>query len=433
MDKELVKNIDVYMSRLFPIHRSITGDGNRETLNILREIVDIKVKEYPTGKKVYDWVIPREWIIRDAWIKNSKGEKIVDYSKSNLHVVSYSEPVHKKISFVELKQKLCYLENLPDAIPYRTSYYHSNWGFCLSFNDYKSLLNENEEYEVFIDSELKDGSMTIGEVLIPGEMKKEVLISTYFCHPSLANDNLSGVLLTAFLAKAMKEMKLNYSYRIVFVPETIGAITYCSVNEDEMKAVDFGLVVATVGGPGKLGYKQSFDSSHFLNNIVEDVFDELGEEYKVYPFTPDGSDERQYSSPAFRINVVTISKDKYYDYNYYHTSLDDLNFISAENIAKTYECYMMLINKIDKNLTYKNIHPYCEVMLSKHNLYPKTGGALLPDMNNLSEVDIISWILFLSDGDHSLYDISKRIKVPIERLNEIAIILEEKNLLIRSN
>jgi len=427
---DYINEIDSYLKRLFPITRSITGDGNRETLKILQEIIPLNILEYPTGEDVYTWTIPKEWKIKEAWIKNSAGKKIIDIKNSNLHIVSYSQPIHKKIPFEILKKNLHYLKNLPEAIPYRTSYYNENWGFCISYNQYRELFNENEEYEVYIDSELFDGSLSIGEFLIEGRSKKEYLISCYLCHPSMANDSLSGVLTAVFLAKELLKRKsqLEYSYRIIFIPETIGAVTYLSTHEKTMQKIKNGLVLTTCGGPGKFGYKQSLDKDNFINTMIEEVFKENNIDFITYPFDIFGSDERQYSSQGFRINCATISKDKYYEYDYYHTSLDNLDFVKAEYINETLNLYIQLIDKMDKNIIYKNLYPKSEVMLSKYNLYPKTGGALLPN-SNISALNIILWLLYYCDGVITLYDISKKLQTDINLIYKEAIALERKKIL----
>jgi len=421
--------IGKYLERLFSITRSITGNGNRKTLKLLQEIIPLNIKEYPTGAKVYDWTIPEEWNIKDAWIKNSNGEKVVDFQKSNLHVVSYSTPIHEKLTLNEFKHRLHYIEELPDAIPYRTSYYKKNWGFCLSYNDYRKYFNENEEYEVFVDSEFKEGALTIGELLIEGASKKEFLISTYICHPSLANDNLSGVVLTAFLAKELLKKKHNISYRIIFVPETIGAITYCAHHEKIMKNIDSGFVITTVGGPGKLGYKQSFDENNSINRIIEEVLQENNIDFITYPFMA-GSDERQYSSIAFRINVATICKDKYHEYDYYHTSHDNLDFVKPEYINDALNIYIQALEKIDKSVVYKNMFPHCEVMLSKHGLCPEISGDYIPN-RGIIESDIMCRLLLCCDGEADLFEISQILEMPIDVIYRVANKLEEKGIIER--
>ncbi len=424
--------IDKYLKRLFPITRSITGEGNRETLRILQEIVPLDIIEYPSGQQVYDWQIPQEWHIADAWIKNSKGEKVVDFQESNLHVVSYSAPVHEKMRFSKLKEHLHYLPDLPEAIPYRTSYYDRNWGFCLSYDDYMRYFNDEEEYEVYIDAAFSEGALSVGELKIEGKSSEEYLLSCYICHPSMANDSLSGVVATAIIARELlqKRESLEHSYRIIFVPETIGAISYCANNEKAMQKIKAGLVLTTCGGPGKFGYKQTWQQEHFLNAMVEEVFKENGIEYCTYPFDIHGSDERQYSSQGFRINCTTISKDKYYEYEGYHNSLDDLTFVTAENLNRSVNLYLQLLEKMDRNITYQNLYPNCEVMLSKHDLYPKTGGAILPG-SSVSALDMRLWCLFYMDGKASLHEISQKIGVPIEMLYEEVKILEEKNTVIK--
>ena len=424
---DYTNEIDSYLKRLFPITRSITGEGNRETLRILQEIIPLTIIEYPTGQQVYDWTIPQEWNIKDAWIKNSHGEKIIDFKKSNLHVVNYSIPVHRTMTMEELKPHLHYHEVLPHAIPYRTSYYHESWGFCMTYEQYETL-SADEEYEVFIDSNLFDGSLSVGELLIQGKSTQEYLISCYICHPSMANDSLSGVIVSAFIGQELlkRQSDLEHSYRIVFVPETIGAIVYCANNEKAMKAIKNGLVITTCGGPGVFSYKQSWEVDNFINCMIEDVFRKNDLDFITYPFDIHGSDERQYSSQGFKINCATISKDRYYEYAYYHSSLDNLDFVTAISLNHTFNLYIQLLEKMDKNIVYKNLYPNCEVMLSKHDLYPKTGGAILPG-SSVSSLDIILWLLYYCDGFISLYGISKITNIPLQLLYNEATTLESKN------
>jgi aminopeptidase-like protein len=432
----LADEIGQYLKRLFPVTRSITGSGNRETLRILHEIVPLEIKEYSSGTVVYDWIIPDEWHVRDAWIKDSTGNKLVDFKINNVHLVSYSEPVNKSISFDALtKGHLHYHKEIPEAIPYRTSYYRRDWGFCVTQAQYEALQAAEGLLEVYIDSEFySQGSLTIAELLIPGELEEEILISTYNCHPSLANDNLSGTVMTAFLARELLEQKnLKRSYRIIWVPETIGAIAYCAKNEAAMKKIQSGLVVTTVGGPGPFGYKQSFDSLHSINVIIETVFKDEGIDGVTYPFDIHGSDERQYSSLGFRINTASITKDRYYEYPYYHTSLDNLDFVKPQQIVESLLLHLKVLDKLNHELVFQSNYPNCEVMLSKHDLYPKTGGAQLPSAKAYTELDLILWLLWLADGKNGLYGIARKLEVSVETLNTIARKLVEKQVLQQIN
>ena len=335
--KALIKiKIQKYLEKLFPINRSLTGNGNRETLDIINEIIPIKINEIKSGTKAYDWKVPKEWNIKSAWIKDSSGNKIIDFDENNLHIISYSVPINKKISWNELKKHIHINKSKENIIDYRTSYYKKDWGFSVTRSQYKKLERCEGKFHIFIDSSLKNGSLSYGELLIKGESIKEILISTYICHPSMANDNLSGVLCTAFLARYLSKLKKRkWSYRVIFVPETIGALVFCNKNEKIVKRIDYGLVISNVGGPGKFGYKQSFEKSNFINTTVEQVFLENKEKYYTYPFDISGSDERQYSSQAFNINTISITKDKYYEFKEYHTSKDNLNFVNGSQINQS--------------------------------------------------------------------------------------------------
>lgn len=425
-----VAEFDAYLKRLFPICRSLTGDGNRETLRILGEIVPLTLCEVPTGTRVYDWLVPDEWVIRDAWIATPDGRRIVDFRCNNLHVVSYSEPVSCRLSFEALKPHLYTHPHLKDAIPYRTSYYRRDWGFCLTHEQYVELERLQGPFEVVVDSDLRTGALTYGECLLPGQSTQEILLSCYICHPSMANDSLSGVLLTAFLARHLTRMEVRrWSYRIVFVPETLGAIAYCAANEAAMKQIDTGLVVTTVGGPGKVGYKQSWDPGHAINRMIEEVFRDAGKEFVTYPFDIHGSDERQYSSQGFRINCATISKDRYYEYPEYHSSLDNLELVSGAQIAETYSLYCRLIEKLEARRIYRNRICHGEVMLSRHDLYPAGGGAQRPELGGRSELDLILWLLFLCDGRRALQDIALGLGVAMSELEPLVARLVREGVL----
>jgi len=427
----LIDDINNYLTLLFPFNRSITGPDNEKTLKVLQQIAPLEILEYDSGEHVYDWTIPDEWSIEDAWIKDANDNIIVDFKENNIHVVGYSEAVNKKISFKELKENLFLHHEIPHAIPYRTSYYNKSWGFCVTLSQYKQLEGSVGPLEVVIKSKFNSsGKMAIGELIIPGSSKQEILLSTYICHPSLANDNLSGMLMTAFLARELQNRKnLKYTYRIIWVPETIGAISYCYKNEKAMKNIDMGLVVSTVGGPGEFGFKESWQSDHPINKLIEEVFLESKNTFIKYPFDIHGSDERQYSSQGFRINMATISKDKYYEYPEYHSSLDNLSLVNGYQIQQSLDIYCKLLDKFESRKIYKSLSPYCEVMLSKHDLYPKYGGAQNPEINEKDDLDIILWVLFLSDGVLSTIDISNKIDVNIDSINQICKTLVKKGIL----
>lgn len=424
------EEINHYLRALFPLCRSLTGEPNRKTLQILQQIIPLQIKEIASGTVAYDWVVPDEWSIRDAWIADKHGRRIVDFSACNLHVVSYSEPVRLSLDWEGLKPHLYTHSDIPEAVPYRTSYYKRDWGFCLTHGQYAELEQLQGPFEVVIDSELKPGSLTYGELLLPGRSTQEVLISCYICHPSMANDSLSGVLLTAFLARHLASIEhRHWSYRIVFVPETLGAIAYCAANEKVMKNIDMGLVVTTVGGKGRIGYKQSWNATHAINRLIEEVLREAGEDFITYPFDIHGSDERQYSSQGFRINCATICKDRYYEYPQYHSSLDNLDFVTGEQIAHTFNLYCRLIDKIEARDVYRNRIACGEVMLSRHDLYPASGGAQRPELGGRSELDLILWLLFWCDGRFSLADIALKLDVEVGMLQPITQRLQEKGVL----
>ena len=417
---------------LFPICRSITGKGNRLTLKKLKKISPINNKSIPSGKNVFDWKVPNEWNISDGYIEDLNGKKIIDFKKSNLHIMSYSIPINKTMYWKDLKNHIIFDESHPNAIPYRTSYYKKNWAFCVTKYQYELLEKQGNKFRVLIDSKFTKGRLDYGEIIIPGLSKKEILISCYICHPSMANDSLSGVLIAIFLARHIRSLtNKKWSYRIIFVPETIGAIAYSYINKDKMKNIDFGLNITTAGGRGKIGFKKSWDSKHFINRYIEDTFKELKIDYLSYPFDIHGSDERQYSSQGFGINVASITKDKYYEYKEYHTSLDNLDFVNGRQLFETFKVYSRLIKKIESREIYISQIKYGEPMLSKHNLYPQTGGALNFSSNekHYDEVSLILWIIFLSNGKNSKDDISYRLKIPVALIDKIIKNLIKKKLL----
>ncbi len=405
-----------YFDRLFPINRSLTGNGNRETLKILSELVDMQLFEVPSGTTCFDWNVPPEWNVKEAWIKNSSGETIVDFKSSNLHLVGYSVPFRGKLSLEELKPHLHTLPEMPDAVPYVTSYYKEQWGFCLSHNQFLSL--KEGHYEISIDSDLNpNGSMTYGEAFIKGKSDKEVLFSTYICHPSLANNELSGPLVTSFIYKSLKGKSLNYSYRFLLIPETIGSIYYLSRFGEILKnKLIAGFVVTTTGDNGSFTYKRSRQGDALPDLASELVLSQTEKDYIIEDFFPYGSDERQYCSPGFNLPVGSLMRTRYGKYKEYHTSLDNKSFISFSAMEKSVEKYLEVIEVIEENKIYKNQFPFCEPFLGGKGLYPKLGTQI----DNREYLNTILWLLNLSDGTNDLITISKKSKIHFGLLVKIA-------------
>lgn len=412
---------------LFPICRSITGNGVRESLNIIKQHIPVNIHEVPTGTKAFDWTIPKEWNIKDAYVKNSKGEKIIDFKENNLHILNYSIPIRTKVSLQELKEHLYTMEDHPDWIPYITSYYKERWGFCISYNKLKEL--KEDTYEVVIDSSLEDGSLTYGELFIPGEIEKEILFSTYICHPSLCNDNLTGPSLLTFLVKYLLERKNKYSYRFLFIPETIGAIAWLSKNENIVKNIECGLVATCLGDPGGYTYQTTRKVNSYIDSIVKKVLDETGEKYKIKEFLPNGSDERQFSSPAFNLEIGSLMRTRYAYFPEYHTSADNLEFIKAEKLGESFQEYTNVIYIIEKNETYINLNPKCEPQLGRRGVYSTLGEA----RQTPKFTEAVLWILNQSDGQNSLLDISIRSGLPFKDIRTAADALLEVNLLEKAN
>lgn len=414
------------MSELYPICRSITGNGVRETLDKIKKIIPIEVHEVASGTKVFDWTVPKEWNIKDAYVKNSKGEKIIDFKKSSLHVLNYSVPIQKKVSLRELKEHLFTLPEHPEWIPYRTSYYSENWGFCISHNQYITL--KEDTYEVCIDSSLENGHLTYGEYYIKGAIADEVLISTHICHPSLCNDNLSGIVLTTLLAKYLSQASLRYSHRFLFIPGTIGSITWLCLNEPKVSKIKHGLVVVCVGDSGGFTYKKTRQRNADIDKVVAHVLKHSNNEFEIIDFFPYGYDERQYCSPGFDLPVGCLMRTPHGQFPEYHTSADDLDFVKPENLAISFSTYLTVLNILENNKKYLNQNPKCEPQLGKRGLYHKIGGH---DDSKAFQLAMF-WILNLSDGRNSLMDISERAKLGFDLIKGAADTLAEHGLLKES-
>lgn len=411
------------ITELYPLCRSITGNGLRESLAIIRQHIPLEIHEVPSGTSVFDWTVPKEWNIKDAFVKNARGEKVIDFKQSNLHVVNYSVPIHRKMTLAALKEHLFSIPEHPDWIPYRTSYYTENWGFCLSHRTLTQL--EEGEYEVCIDASLENGHLTYGEYYLPGETTDEVLISCHSCHPSLCNDNLSGMALATYLAKHLSKLSLRYSYRILFIPVTIGSITWLALHEDQTQRIKHGLVVADVGDSGRLTYKKSRRGDAEIDRTVSYVLRHSGQDYAIIDFSPYGYDERQYCSPGFNLPVGSLTRTPYGDYPEYHTSADDLNFVQPAYLADSLAKYIEVIKLLEHNRKYRNTNPKCEPQLGKRGLYSAMGGQLDTKTYQMAML----WILNLSDGNYSLLDIAERSGISFEIIKATADLLVNAALL----
>jgi aminopeptidase-like protein len=411
---------------LYPICRSITGAGVRETLRRLQAHIPLQVHEVPTGTQVFDWTVPREWNITDAYIKSSAGERVVDFNKSNLHVVGYSAPVRARMSLDELKGHVTTLPEQPDAIPYRTSYYNETWGFCLSHNQLLSM--PPDVYEVVIDSSLGAGHLTYGECYLEGEMEEEVLISAHVCHPSLANDNLSGIAVATFLARRLLHSARRYSYRFLFIPGTIGSITWLALNEPLLPRIRHGLVLANLGDPGPFTYKRSRRGSADVDRAVINVLRHSGHKYDVREFSPYGYDERQFCSPGIDLPVGCLSRTPHGEFSQYHTSGDDLSFVRADSLAESLTCALAVLRVLEGDRRYLSQNPKCEPQLGRRGLYRGIGGSMDARAREMA----LLWVLNLSDGQHSLLDICERSGLTFDPIRQAADALLEQQLLAES-
>jgi aminopeptidase-like protein len=421
---EVGKELHQFAAELYPICRSITGDGIRQTLRTIQQHIPLQIFEVPSGTAVFDWTVPKEWNIRDAYIKDSSGRRVVDFRECNLHVLNYSVPIHATMSLAEIKPHLFTIPTHPDWIPYRTSYYKEDWGFCLSHNQLVALPEGN--YEVCIDSTLADGSLTYGECFLPGRFTDEILISCHACHPSLANDNLSGLTVATALARELAERgsDLHYSYRFLFLPGTIGAITWLARNREAASRVRHGLVLTCIGDKAPFHYKKSRRGGTEIDRAVALVLAHLTEAPEILEFSPYGYDERQYCSPGFNLAVGCLMRSVWGSFPEYHTSADNLNFIDPLSLAESLRVCTATFEILEKNRRYRNLSPFCEPQLGRRGLYRSTGGDSIAN-----EINARLWVLNLSDGENSLLDIAERARLPFSVIFEAAELLRENGLL----
>jgi aminopeptidase-like protein len=408
---------------MYPICRSITGDGVRKTFELLSRVIPLTVTEVPTGTPVLDWTVPNEWNIRDAYIADSSGKRVVDFRNHNLHVVNYSVPVRTRMSLRELRPHLHTLPNQPELIPYRTSYYQETWGFCLSQRQLDAL--PDGEYEVCIDSTLQPGSLSYAEFLVPGTSDEEILISSHSCHPSLCDDNLTGMAISAFLARQLSAApKRRYGVRFLYAPGTIGALSWLARNGERAKRIRGGLTLTCLGDGHPFTFKRTVGGTAEIDRAAAFVLQRSGHAHEVIDFFPYGYDERQYNSPGFRIPIGSLMRGRHGRFPEYHTSADNLGFVSAEHMLESLRILRGVIDVLAGNARYRNLAPYGEPQLGRRGLYQAIGGTNIADLQLA-----LLWVLNLSDGQHSLLDIAERAKMDFRAVRVAADALLQTGLL----
>lgn len=421
--KALGAEMHAVVRELYPLCRSITGEGLRQSLRILQRIAPIELREVPTGTQVFDWTVPREWTFRSARLVAPSGEVIADAARLNLHVLNYSAPFRGKVPLEELQGHLHSLPDQPALVPYRTSYYKEDWGFCLS-HERRSRLAPGD-YQVEIDTTLADGSLTLGEVVVPGRTQHEVMISAHCCHPSLANDNLSGMVLGAVLARLIAGMWPRYTYRFLFVPGTIGSIAWLALNEERARRIAHGLVAACVGDAGSLTYKRSRRGNAEIDRAVVHVLAHSGQDHAVRDFTPYGYDERQYCSPGFDLPVGSLTRTPHGEYPEYHTSADDPGLVKPDRLVDSLVRYLEVFEVLEGNRTFVNLAPKCEPQLGKRGLYGSVGG----QSHAVASQMAMLWVLNLCDGTRTLLEVAERSRLRFTDLRRAAEVLRSAGLL----
>lgn len=408
---------------LFPICRSITGDGVRSSLKRVSQEIPVSLTEISSGTSVYDWTVPEEWNVREAWIRDSKGRDVVNFADHNLHLVGYSAPTRETLSLADLKSHLFSLPNQPDLIPYRTSYYKKTWGFCLAHEKLEDL--KEDQYEVNIDSEFTRGSLTYGECHIQGETDEEVLISCHTCHPSLANDNLSGIVVGVELARYLASQPRRLSYRILFAPATVGSISWLATNEAVVSKIKHGLVLTCVGDSAPVTYKMSRRGDSCIDRAMRHVLQTSGDDFQILDFHPYGYDERQFCSPGINLPVGCMMRSVHGTFPEYHTSADNLDFIKPANLGDTLSKAIDAIEILEKNHVFLNLNPMCEPRLGKYGLYGGGGGQRMGEFDELA----LLWVLNQSDGSNDLLMIAEKSGMRFSKILGAAVALENAGLL----
>ena len=411
------------VQELYPICRSITGDGVRATLAVIAKEVPLDVHEVPTGTPVLDWTVPDEWNIRDAFIADASGRRIVDFADCNLHVVNYSVPIAARMTLDELRPHLHTLPEQPDLIPYRTTYYERDWGFCLTQRQLEAMTPG--EYEVRIDSRLEPGSLTYGEVVVPGRDEGEFLVTAHVCHPSLCDDNLSGIAVSVMLARQLlRGARPRLTYRFVYAPGTIGAITWLARNRDSTARIKHGVTLSCLGDDHPFTYKRTVAGDAAIDRAAAHASAASGFDHHLIDFFPYGYDERQYNSPGFRLPIGALMRGRHGQFPEYHTSADNLEFVSGERMVESLRLLEQVVGVVDRNRTMRNLEPYGEPQLGRRGLYRALGGSDIPDLQMA-----MLWVLNLGDGDHDLLDVAERSGVGFDAISAAADLLEEHGLL----
>ena len=408
------------MQRLLPLSRSLTGDGVRATFDAIEDHIPLRRTEIASGSRIFDWVVPDEWNLHDAYVAGPDGRRVIDVRRSTLHVVGYSEPVRARMPLEELRTRLHTLPERPDVIPYRTSYYHRTWGFCLAHRDLEAMAPG--EYEVVIDASLQPGRLTFAELVLEGELDDEVVISTYVCHPALAHDNLSGIAVATMLGRALSRRRLRHSFRIVFAPGTIGPLCWLHENRDRLDRFAHGLAISCIGDDGDFTYKRSRRGNAAIDRAAALVLRDSGRPHRVLDWDPWGGDERQFCSPGFNLPMGTLQRTPHAEYDGYHTSADSLDRMSPDGMAEAVRTLLAVIDVLETDRTYVNRSPFGEPQLGRRGLFRTSGGAVAtPD-----DEKALLWVLNQTDGDASLVDIAVRsgIAYPVirraaERLEQV--------------
>jgi aminopeptidase-like protein len=412
------------MRELFPLNRSLTGKGVRDTLAAIERRLPLSVVETPTGTRIFDWSVPREWNVRDAWIETPDGTRIAEFAESNLHLLGYSIPTDTVLALDELREHLFTHPDDPDVVPYRTAYWAETWGFCITRRQFDSL--REGRYRAYVDATLEPGSLTYGEFLVPGESTDEFLLSTYVCHPSLANDNLSGVVVLTALGEILRSRRLRYTYRLLWSPGTVGPLCWLHHNRDRLGRVAHGLVVSCVGDPGPFTYKQSRRGMASIDLAAAYALHAAGVGHSVRRWAPLGGDERQFCSPGFDLPVGTFSRSPADSFPQYHSSADDLEFVRPEALEGSLEMLLAIIDVVEQDETFVNRHPYGEPQLGRRGLYRRVGGGSTAE-------DALLWVLSLSDGTAGLLEIARRSGLPLAVLRAAAGELESHELVERTS